>query len=171
MVEQVRTHLLRAGSPTPSIEALVHAFLPGVFIDHTHADAVLGLTNREKGELVVAEALGPEVIVIPYVTPGFKLALAAAEALEARPTARGMVWAQHGIVTWGDSAGASYETMIELVSRAEAYSAARRAQRSAPARTAGAPAAPVLRGCWLRAPATATGPMTGWSSDPRRPGY
>jgi rhamnose utilization protein RhaD (predicted bifunctional aldolase and dehydrogenase)/NAD(P)-dependent dehydrogenase (short-subunit alcohol dehydrogenase family) len=131
MVDQLRTHLLRADSLTPSIEALVHAFLPGVFIDHTHADAVLLLTNREEGREAAAEALGPDVIVIPYVTPGFKLALAAVDALEARPRARGMVWAHHGIVTWGDTARESYETMIDLVSRAEAHSAARRAARGA----------------------------------------
>jgi rhamnose utilization protein RhaD (predicted bifunctional aldolase and dehydrogenase)/NAD(P)-dependent dehydrogenase (short-subunit alcohol dehydrogenase family) len=71
------------------------------------------------------------VIVIPYVTPGFKLALAAVAALEARPEARGMVWAHHGLVTWDDSARGSYETMIELVSRAEEWAAARRAARAA----------------------------------------
>ncbi len=138
MVDQLRTHLLRADSPTPSIEALVHAFLPGVFIDHTHADAVLLLTNREDGEATVAEALGPDVIVVPYVTPGFKLALAAAEALDAHPGARAMVWAHHGIVTWGDTARASYETMIELVSRAEEWAAARRAARAPHAKATGA---------------------------------
>ena len=138
MVDQLRTHLLRGDSPTPSIEALVHAFLPGVFIDHTHADAVLLLTNREGGQAAVAEALGPDVIVIPYVTPGFKLALAAAEALEARPGARAMVWAHHGIVTWGDTARASYETTLELVSRAEEWAAARRAARAQHVTVAGA---------------------------------
>jgi rhamnose utilization protein RhaD (predicted bifunctional aldolase and dehydrogenase)/NAD(P)-dependent dehydrogenase (short-subunit alcohol dehydrogenase family) len=137
MVDQLRTHLFRADSPTPSIEALVHAFLPATFIDHTHADAILLLTNREDGEIAVAEALGPDVIVIPYVTPGFKLALAAATALEAQPEARAMVWAHHGIVTWGRTARASYEAMIELVTRAEDWAAARRAAR-ARAGTAGA---------------------------------
>jgi rhamnose utilization protein RhaD (predicted bifunctional aldolase and dehydrogenase)/NAD(P)-dependent dehydrogenase (short-subunit alcohol dehydrogenase family) len=130
MVDQLRTHLFRADSPTPSIEALVHAFLPATYIDHTHADAVLLLTNREGGEAAVAEALGPDVIVIPYVTPGFKLALAAATALEAQPEARAMVWAHHGIVTWGQTARASYEAMIELVTRAEDWAAARRAARA-----------------------------------------
>ena len=138
MVDQLRTHLLRADSPTPSIEALVHAFLPGVFIDHTHADAVLLLTNREDGEATAAEALGPDVIVVPYVTPGFKLALAAAHALDAHPGARAMVWAHHGIVTWGDTARASYETMIKLVSRAEEWAAARRAARAPHAKATGA---------------------------------
>ena len=103
MVEELRTHLLRADSPTPSIEALVHAFLPGVFIDHTHADAILALTNREDGEAVAKEALGDEVVVLPYVTPGFKLALAAAMALKVHPRVRGMVWAHHGLVTWGET--------------------------------------------------------------------
>lgn len=118
MVDQLRTHLLRADSPTPSIEALVHAFLPGIFIDHTHADAILALTNRDDGEAAARKALGDDVIVLPYVTPGFKLALAASAALEAQPHARGMVWAHHGLVTWGDTARESYEAMIDLVSRA-----------------------------------------------------
>ena len=83
MVEQLRTHLLRAGSPTPSIEALVHAFLPGTYIDHTHADAILALTNRFDGGALTRAALGEGVIVLPYTTPGFRLALAAAQALEA----------------------------------------------------------------------------------------
>ena len=130
MVDQLRTHLFRADSATPSIEALVHAFLPATYIDHTHADAILLLTDRVGGEEAVAEALGPDVIVIPYVTPGFKLALAAAEALEAQPEARAMVWAHHGIVTWGRTARASYEAMIELVTRAEEWAAARRAARA-----------------------------------------
>lgn len=132
MVEQLRTHLLRADGPTPSIEALVHAFLPGTYIDHTHADAVLALTNRVGGETAARRALGDEVVYLPYVTPGFKLALAAADALEARPDARGMVWAHHGIVTWGETARESYETMIELVSRAEEAVAKSRTRPGAP---------------------------------------
>ncbi|MBN1320056.1 MAG: bifunctional aldolase/short-chain dehydrogenase [Thermoleophilia bacterium] len=128
MVDQLRTHLLRADSPTPSIEALVHAFLPGVYIDHTHADAVLALTNREHGLAVAREAMGEDVIVLPYVTPGFKLALAAARALDDHPDAWGMVWAHHGIVTWGETAHESYEMMIRLVSRAEQWIEANRTE-------------------------------------------
>ena len=130
MVDQLRTHLLRADSPTPSIEALVHAFLPATFVDHTHADAILLLTNREDGEAAVAEALGPVVAYVPYLTPGFELALAAAKALEAKPEARAMVWGHHGIVTWGETARESYEAMIGLVTRAEDWAAARRAARA-----------------------------------------
>jgi rhamnose utilization protein RhaD (predicted bifunctional aldolase and dehydrogenase)/NAD(P)-dependent dehydrogenase (short-subunit alcohol dehydrogenase family) len=133
MVDQLRTHLLRADSPTPSVEALVHAFIPATFVDHTHADAILLLTNRDDGGAAVADALGASVIVIPYVTPGFKLALAVAEALEAQPEARAMVWAHHGIVTWGETARESYEAMVELVTRAEEWAAARRAAAGAAA--------------------------------------
>ena len=67
----------------------MHAFLPGTYIDHTHADAILALTNRDDGAAVVTEALGDDVIVLPYVTPGFKLALAAAAALEGPAQAPG----------------------------------------------------------------------------------
>ncbi len=121
MVEQLRTHLLRADSPTPSIEALVHAFLPATFVDHTHADHILALTNRPDGEALTRRVLGEEVIVVPYVTPGFALARAASAALEDHPQASGMVWAHHGLTTWGESARESYEAMIELVSRAERF--------------------------------------------------
>lgn len=155
MVDQLRTHLLRADSATPSIEALVHAFLPATFVDHTHADAILALTNRPDGETVARQALGDDVIILPYVTPGFELALAAAAALEACPAARGMVWAHHGLVTWGDSARQSYEATIDVVSRAERFLEARRAQAGAIALDAAADSAiearlalvaPVVRG-------------------------
>ena len=121
MVNELRTHLLRADSLTPSIEALVHAFIPRTYVDHTHADAILALTNRQGGSVVVRQALGDEVVVLDYVTPGFKLARAVAAAFEERPHCEAMVWAHHGIITWGDTAWASYEKMIDLVSRAEAY--------------------------------------------------
>jgi rhamnose utilization protein RhaD (predicted bifunctional aldolase and dehydrogenase)/NAD(P)-dependent dehydrogenase (short-subunit alcohol dehydrogenase family) len=137
MVEQLRTHLLKADSLNPSIEALVHAFLPATFIDHTHADAVLALTNRPDGQTVVERALGQEVIVLPYIAPGFKLALAAVAALEAKPSAKGMIWAHHGIATWGESARESYEAMIDLVSWAERFLEGQRT-----ARRPAAPAAP-----------------------------
>ncbi|NLV72526.1 MAG: bifunctional aldolase/short-chain dehydrogenase [Actinobacteria bacterium] len=132
MVEQLRTHLLRAGSPDPSIEALVHAFLPYAYVDHTHADAVLALTNRTDADALVPQVFGDDVVVLPYVTPGFKLAVAAAEAFEERPDSVGMVWAHHGIVTWGETARESYEAMIALVSRAEEYVESGRSRGGAP---------------------------------------
>ncbi len=121
MVNEFRTHLIRVDAPTPSIETLVHAFLPPPYIDHTHADAILALTNQENGLKVTTEALGGGVIVLDYVTPGFELAKAAAAAFEAQPRAKGMVWARHGLVTWGETARESYEATIELITRAEQY--------------------------------------------------
>ena len=121
MVEEFRTHFLDSHSATPSIETLAHAFLPPKYIDHTHADAILVLTNQPEGERLVREALGEDVIFLEYVRPGFKLAHRAATAFDAQPKARAMVWMRHGLVTWGTNARESYESMIEMVSRAEAY--------------------------------------------------
>jgi rhamnose utilization protein RhaD (predicted bifunctional aldolase and dehydrogenase)/NAD(P)-dependent dehydrogenase (short-subunit alcohol dehydrogenase family) len=121
MVELLRTHLLHADSPTPSIEALVHAFLPATYVDHTHAGALLALTNRKGGAKAVVEALGDDVAVVPYVAPGFKLALATALAVKVHLKARGLVLSHHGLITWGPTAEESYEMMIDLVSHAESY--------------------------------------------------
>ena len=123
MVGEIRSHLFDFRSPTPSIETLVHAFLPGKFIDHTHADAILALTNQPQGEKIVEEALGDEVLVLGYVKPGFQLAKASAEALEGNPRKKAMVWMRHGLVTWGDTARESYEAMIQLVAKGEGYRA------------------------------------------------
>jgi len=166
MANELRTHLFDARSATPSVETLVHAFLPARYVEHTHADAVLALTNQRDGERVVREALGDQVVVLGYVRPGFQLARAVADAYEAHPKAAGMVWMRHGLVTWGPSARASYEAMIDLVTRAEDYLARKSAGRSTvavPARLETALArvravAPVLRGA-LAAP----------TGDPDRP--
>jgi len=121
IVNELRTHLFDHRAPTPSIETPVHAVIPERFVDHTHADAVLALTNQPDGETRVREALGDEVVVLPYVVPGFQLSRAVAEARRANPRAGAMVWMRHGIITWGESARESYERMVELVSRAEDY--------------------------------------------------
>jgi rhamnose utilization protein RhaD (predicted bifunctional aldolase and dehydrogenase)/NAD(P)-dependent dehydrogenase (short-subunit alcohol dehydrogenase family) len=121
MVDELRGQLFNPRAPTPSIEAPVHALLPDCFVDHSHADAVLALTNQSGGEAQVRAALGEGVVVLPYVVPGFDLAKAVAAAREAAPEARAMVWMRHGLVTWGETARDSYELMIELVSLAETY--------------------------------------------------
>ena len=129
MVEEFRTHLFDSRAATPSIETLGHAFLAPKFIDHTHADAILALTNQPEGEKLVTEALGERIVLIAYVHPGFQLAKNAAAAFDAHPRARAMVWMRHGIVTWGNDARESYEAMIEMVTKAEAF-LARRASRT-----------------------------------------
>lgn len=120
MVNALRTQQF-SSCGTPSIEALAHAFAPGRFVDHTHADAILTLTNQTDGDVQIRHALGDDVLVLPYVSPGLQLAKQVADACDANPRARAMVWMHHGILTWGDSARESYDRMIELVSRAEEY--------------------------------------------------
>ncbi|HSQ03884.1 MAG TPA: bifunctional aldolase/short-chain dehydrogenase, partial [Burkholderiales bacterium] len=123
IVNEFATQLTRASAPTPSVEALLHALLPYKFVDHTHADAVLAVTNTADGERRVREIYGSDVVVIPYVMPGFDLARLCAKkfAAEAGPSTIGMVLLNHGIFSFGDTAPESYARMIDLVGRAEAY--------------------------------------------------
>jgi len=125
MVNQFRTHLLDATSPNPSIETLVHAFLPHRFIDHTHADAIVTLTNREDAEDILHEALGAQIGILPFIMPGLPLALAMAELYESRPGIDCIILKNHGIFTFGDDAKTAYDRMIDYVGRAEAYLAKR----------------------------------------------
>ncbi len=154
MVNELLTHRFQAQAARPSIETLMHAFLPHKYIDHTHADAILALTNRPDGEKIVRDALGDEVILLSYVRPGFPLAKATAAAFAASPGAKGMVLLKHGLLTWGDTARQSYERTIELVTRAEEYLArggknpirSRSATSPAAAREKYLKVAPILRG-------------------------
>ncbi len=125
MLDEFRVHMLRAQPFAPSIETLAHAFIPWKFIDHTHADAILALTNQPDGERRIEDALGASVVIAGYVTSGFKLAKASAAAYDANPGRKGMVWMRHGLVSWGETAQQAYERTIELVSRAEDYLATR----------------------------------------------
>jgi len=170
MVHELRRATLWPGCGDPSIEALVHAFLPARVVLHTHADAILALTNRRDGEAVAREALGGDVAVLPYVEPGFRLAKAAAELAEASPGAIGMVWSRHGAVAWGDDPREAYERMIEIVTRAERFLDRRAVSVPVAAAAAAAdPAtlarllalAPIVRG--------ALSPESGDADRPRRP--
>lgn len=126
MVRELAAHCIRPGAPAASIEAILHAIIPHRFVDHTHADAIVSLTNTANGAKRIAEIYGDDVLVIPYVMPGFALAKACAEALKnASPNIKGIVLLHHGIFSFGDSAKESYGNMIALVSRAEEYLVAR----------------------------------------------
>src|SRR5438445_6900576 len=130
MVNQLRTHLFDANAPNPSVETLLHAFLPHAFIDHTHADAILALTNQPDARTLIREALGDRVVVVPYVMPGFRLAKLAAEIFEAKPDAEGMVLLKHGLFTFAADARTSYERTVEYVDRAESFLRSRQRERS-----------------------------------------
>jgi rhamnose utilization protein RhaD (predicted bifunctional aldolase and dehydrogenase)/NAD(P)-dependent dehydrogenase (short-subunit alcohol dehydrogenase family) len=135
MVNELVTHMTRASAPTPSVETILHAILPYKYVDHTHADAVIAVTNTADGEARVREIYGNDVVVIPYVMPGFDLARLVGEIFAREGTARtqGMVLMNHGIFSFGETARESYERMIALVSRAEDYLRARGAWEVTPA--------------------------------------
>lgn len=119
MVNEVRRALFYAGGPNPSIETLVHAFLPGTFVDHSHADAILTLTNQRDTLALIQEAFWDSAVVLPYVEPGFPLAKAAAAAAASKPSARALVLMKHGLFTWGATARESYLIHLDLVTQAE----------------------------------------------------
>ncbi|MDH4190557.1 MAG: bifunctional aldolase/short-chain dehydrogenase, partial [Betaproteobacteria bacterium] len=129
MVNELATHMLRAGAPAPSVETILHAVLPYPYVDHTHADAVLSVSNSPGGEQRVREIYGDRVVVIPYIMAGFDLAAHCARefARQAGPNTIGMVLLSHGIFSFGADAKQSYERMIELVARAEDYLAEKKA--------------------------------------------
>src|ERR1700743_1810975 len=104
MVNFQRINLLDSTAPNPSVETLLHAFLPHKFLDHVHSTAVLALTDQPDGEAVVREVYGDRVAYVPYTIPGFALAKAVAEVFDKHPKAEGLVVLQHGILTMGDKA-------------------------------------------------------------------
>jgi rhamnose utilization protein RhaD (predicted bifunctional aldolase and dehydrogenase)/NAD(P)-dependent dehydrogenase (short-subunit alcohol dehydrogenase family) len=122
MVREQRAALLDPNAPNPSIEAILHAILPHVYVDHTHADAVVALSNAPNGEARIREVYGDRVIVVPYVMPGFVLAKKVYELtkdITSWDRIEGMVLLNHGIFSFADDARESYERMIALVSMAE----------------------------------------------------
>jgi rhamnose utilization protein RhaD (predicted bifunctional aldolase and dehydrogenase)/NAD(P)-dependent dehydrogenase (short-subunit alcohol dehydrogenase family) len=123
MARELKLATLDPNAPAPSVEAILHALIPHRFVDHTHADAIVTITNTASGEARIREIFGDEVIVLPYVMPGFDLAKLCAEVFPAQATSRtiGMVLMNHGIFSFGDTAKESYDRMIALVGRAEDY--------------------------------------------------
>jgi rhamnose utilization protein RhaD (predicted bifunctional aldolase and dehydrogenase)/NAD(P)-dependent dehydrogenase (short-subunit alcohol dehydrogenase family) len=166
MVNCQRLSLLDAAAPNPSVETLLHAFLPHKFVDHTHAAAVLSLVDQPDGAALAHEVWGESMGFVPYVIPGFKLAKLAADVFDAKPDVEGLILAKHGIFTFGADAREAYERMIAHVTRAEARLAKGRRTMFAPgalprATAAAADIAPILRGACAVPPVVA-------GADPRR---
>ncbi len=119
MVNVQRGNLLDSTAPNPSVETLLHAFLPHKFIDHTHSTAILGISDQLDGEDICAEVFGDSMGSVPYIMPGFSLAKRAASIYRASPEVAGLILHKHGIFTFGDTAQEAYERMIDAVSLAE----------------------------------------------------
>ena len=123
MVRHLALCLMEPDSPRPSIETLLHAFLPYKSIAHSHADAILSLTNNVRATDVLGTVYGREVALVPYRRPGFALSKEVAWAVKRSPRARAVVLLNHGLITWGPTAKEAYDTHVEMVSRAEEYAA------------------------------------------------
>jgi len=155
LVAVERTNLLDPTAPNPSVEIMLHAFLPHKFVDHTHATAVLSVIDQPNGEERSAEVFGGRLAFVPYLMPGFGLAKKAIDVFERAKPSDGLILSKHGIVTFGETAREAYERMIEMVSLAEDFIArnskpivfARLSREIAPV----AAVAPVVRGvCSLK---------------------
>jgi rhamnose utilization protein RhaD (predicted bifunctional aldolase and dehydrogenase)/NAD(P)-dependent dehydrogenase (short-subunit alcohol dehydrogenase family) len=145
-----RANLIDARAPNPSVEVMLHAFLPHKFIDHTHATAVLSVVDQPRGEQICAEVFGDRMAFVPYLLPGFGLAKKAIEVFKRAPGCECLILSKHGLVTFGETAREAYERMIAFVSRAEDFiarsrksvMAAQPARRPPPV----ADVAPIVRG-------------------------
>jgi rhamnulose-1-phosphate aldolase/alcohol dehydrogenase len=150
MVNFQRINLLDSSAPNPSVETLLHAFLPHKFIDHVHSTAVLALTDQPDNKALVQEVYGDRVAYVPYTIPGFALAKSVADVFDNNPGVEGLVLLQHGIFTVGDTARQAYGRMIEFVTMAEERLGRQRkqlAQAKLPSNIASVPEiAPILRG-------------------------
>jgi rhamnulose-1-phosphate aldolase/alcohol dehydrogenase len=118
MVDYLVRSALRPDQPRPSIETLLHAFIPAAQVDHTHPDAIIALTSAPDGRRLAEEEFGDEAVWLDYQRPGFAMSRRIAELLEEHPNARAVLLAKHGLVTWGETGDESYRTTIEFVTRA-----------------------------------------------------
>ena len=145
-----RANLIDPRAPNPSVEVMLHAFLPHKFIDHTHPTAVLSTIDQARGEQICAEVFGDRMAFVPYLLPGFGLAKKAIEVFERARACEGLILSKHGLVTFGETAREAYERMIAFVSRAEDFIARNRKSVAAaqPARQPPpvAEVAPIVRG-------------------------
>ncbi|HWF97005.1 MAG TPA: bifunctional aldolase/short-chain dehydrogenase [Xanthobacteraceae bacterium] len=119
MVRIQRENLLEPMAPNPSVETLLHAFLPHKFVDHTHSTAILSLIDQPDAATLCAETFNGRMGLVPYVMPGFALAKLAAEIYESAPAVEGLILHKHGIFTFGETAAQAYARMIEMVTLAE----------------------------------------------------
>ena len=146
MVAMLKSLSIDPGAPAPSVEAILHAIIPSAFVDHTHADAVVTITNTPEGMHRIGEIYGDRIFIVPYVMPGFELAREVFEMTRDVDWAEleGIILMNHGVFTFGDDARSSYERMIQIVSEAEDY-----LELHAPLAPSGMDAEP-LRGADLR---------------------
>ncbi|NQV99102.1 MAG: bifunctional aldolase/short-chain dehydrogenase [Rhodospirillales bacterium] len=121
MVNAQRVNLLDSRSPNPSVETLLHAFLPAKFIDHTHSNAVVAVTDTTDGLDRAKQVFGDSMGYVPYIMPGFDLSKEAMEVFNRDPGVEGLILLKHGIFTFGDTAKQAYDRMLHCVNKAEKH--------------------------------------------------
>ncbi|HEX6212959.1 MAG TPA: class II aldolase/adducin family protein, partial [Methylomirabilota bacterium] len=131
MVAYLAHALQEPGGVRPSIETLLHGFVDAHAVVHTHADAIVSLTNNDRAADVLAGVYGKDVIALDYRRPGFRISREVADAIAASPQARALLLSKHGTITWGRTVREAYEGTIELITRAEEAIAERRRGRRA----------------------------------------
>ena len=145
-----RANLIDPAAPNPSVEIMLHAFLPYKSVAHTHASAVLSLIDQPDGKQNCADVFGGRLAFVPYLMPGFGLAKNSIEVFEQAKPSDGLILSKHGIVTFGADAREAYERMIEMVTLAEDFLARNRKATAAATAKRGverlATIAPVIRG-------------------------
>ena len=119
MVNYQKRNLINIKSPNPSVETFLHAFLPFKFVDHTHSDAIMNVTNRPEGLNFCKKIFDNKVSIVPYVMPGFGLAKKINEVYSKNPNINCLILMNHGIFTFANSAKEAYNLMIKYVSQAE----------------------------------------------------
>lgn len=177
MVRAQRAAMTDPYAPNPSVEAILHAIIPFKFVDHTHADAVVTLTNTPDGEARVQALYGERVLIVPYTMPGFVLAKVIWEMTQNIDWSQldGMVLMNHGVFSFADDARVSYERMLELVTQAEeALVKAGARVASAPAGDTPISAADLLQLAELRcavAKARSAAGIVRWNTSPEARGF
>src|SRR5262245_12909361 len=131
MVAYLAHSLQEPGGVRPSIETLLHGFVDTYAVVHTHADAIVSLTNNDRAVDVLAGIYGKDVLALDYRRPGFGISREVADAIAAHPEARALLLSKHGTITWGATVREAYEATIELISRAEDAIAERKKGRRA----------------------------------------
>ena len=121
MVNLLRSNLINANAPNPSVETLLHAYLPFKFVDHTHSNAFLSILNQPNSQAIIKKIFGNKLGIVPYIMPGFSLAKECFKVFKKDEKVQGLALINHGIFTFGNTAKQSYERMINFVSDVENY--------------------------------------------------
>lgn len=121
MVEYLGHSMINSKHPRPSIETLLHAFLPYKHVDHTHPDSIISICCAHNGKEIAKEIFGDRFVWVPYIRPGFTLSKMIAEGVRENPHAELVLMEKHGLVTWGDTSEECYEKTLLMINQAEAY--------------------------------------------------